>query len=60
MLVQAMIAAEMKQSRVGIGAVGRALKSLGEDKGAVMALLRIRPNWPEGELSLDSAGDCWG
>lgn len=60
MLVQAMIAAEMKQSRVGIGAVGRALKSLGEDKGAVMALLRIRPNWPEGELSLDAAGDCWG
>ena len=59
MLVQAMIAAEINQSRAGIGAVASALKSLGEDKGAVMAILRIRPQWPETEIKLNAAGNCW-
>jgi hypothetical protein len=59
MLVQAMIAAEIKQSRAGIAAVAGAFKVIGEEKAAAMALARIQPQWPHGETKLDSAGDCW-
>jgi hypothetical protein len=45
LLLRAMVAAETKQSRSGMAAVGKAFSALGEDKVASMVLSRIRTNW---------------
>jgi hypothetical protein len=45
LLLRAMVAAEAKQSRSGMAAVGKAFSALGEDKVASMVLSRIRTNW---------------
>jgi len=45
LLLRAMVAAEAKQSRSGMAAVGKAFSALGEDRVASMALSRIRTNW---------------
>ena len=45
LLLRAMVAAEAKQSRSGMAAVGKAFSALGEDRVASMVLSRIRTNW---------------
>jgi hypothetical protein len=45
LLLRAMVAAEAKQSRPGMAAVGKAFSALGEDRVASMVLSRIRTNW---------------
>ena len=42
-----MVAAEKRQSRLGLVAVAKAFAALGEDKVASMALSRIGKNWVE-------------
>jgi hypothetical protein len=46
-LVRAMTAAESRQSRTGILMVARTFRAMGEHKAAVMALARVREDWPE-------------
>jgi hypothetical protein len=61
MLVQAMIAAEIRRSRVGIAAVARAFALLGEEKTAAMAISRVKSNWPEKVANMDEPSpECWG
>jgi hypothetical protein len=45
LLLRAMVAAEAKQSRSGMAAVGKAFSALGENKVASMVLSRIRTDW---------------
>jgi hypothetical protein len=60
LLLQAMIAAESKQSRAGMAAVARAFASLGKDQAAAMALTRVRAEWPADAADLDqSFSECW-
>jgi len=47
LVVQAMIAAELRESRAGLMAAAQAFRSLGEDKAAVTSLGRIKPGWPD-------------
>jgi hypothetical protein len=47
LLLRAMVAAEKRQSRLGLVAVAKAFAALGEDKVASMALSRIGKNWVE-------------
>ena len=46
-LLRAMLAAEMKQSRLGMAAVAKAFMGLGDDKVASMVLSRIQKDWTE-------------
>lgn len=60
-LVRAMMAAESRESRAGIGAVARAFAAIGQDKAASMAFGRIQTNWPE-EIQASAnvqTGACW-
>ena len=61
LLLRAMVAAEKRQSRSGLVAVGKAFAALGEDKVASMVLSRIGKNWVE--QTNDSADTispgCW-
>ena len=61
LLLRAMVAAETRQSRSGMAAVGKAFSALGEDKVASMVLSRIRTNWVEKtDDSADVASPgCW-
>jgi len=61
LLVRAMMAAESRQSRVGMSAVARAFASFGQQPAAAMALSRIQPAWPEtAQGSVDvHVGACW-
>lgn len=60
LILQAMIAAESKQSRAGMAAVARAFASLGEAKAATMALSCVRADWPEDVADPDkSFSECW-
>jgi hypothetical protein len=60
LILQAMIAAESKQSRAGMAAVARAFASLGETKAATMALSRLRADWPDDVADPDkSFSECW-
>jgi hypothetical protein len=61
LLLRAMVAAETRQSRQGMAAVGKAFSALGEDKVASMVLSRIRTNWVDKtDDSADVASpDCW-
>jgi hypothetical protein len=60
LLLQAMIAAESRQSRAGMTAVARAFASLGRDQAAAMALSRVRAEWPDDVADLDkSFSECW-
>ena len=61
LLLRAMVAAETKQSRSGMAAVGKAFSALREDKVASMVLSRIRTNWVD---KTDDSADvalpgCW-
>src|SRR6516225_9752791 len=47
LLLRAMLAAEMKQSRSGMASVAKAFMGLGEDKVASMVVSRIQKNWVE-------------
>jgi len=47
MLVQAMIAAEGAQSRVGIENVARAFIALGQEQAAAMAISSLKSHWPQ-------------
>jgi hypothetical protein len=61
LLLRAMVAAETKQSRSGMAAVGKAFSALREDKVASMVLSRIRTNWVDKtDDSADVASPgCW-
>src|SRR5215475_4350220 len=61
LLLRAMVAAETKQSRLGMAAVGKAFSALGEDKVASMVLSRIGTNWVDKtDESPDVASPgCW-
>jgi hypothetical protein len=61
-LVRAMMAAESRQSRVGISAVAKAFTSIGEEKAASMVLSRVKTGWPEeAQDSPDvDVGNCLG
>jgi hypothetical protein len=61
LLLRAMVAAEAKQSRSGMAAVGKAFSALREDKVASMVLSRIRTNWVDKtDDSADVASPgCW-
>lgn len=60
-LLRAMVAAERRQSRLGLVAVAKAFAALGEDKVSSMVLSRIGKNW--GEETNESAdivsSGCW-
>jgi hypothetical protein len=61
LLLRAMVAAEKRQSRSGLVAVGKAFAVLGEDKVASMVLSRIGKNWVEetnDSADIVSPG-CW-
>jgi hypothetical protein len=61
LLIRAMMAAELKQSRAGIAAVAGAFAAIGEHKAAAMTLGRVREDWAA-EMDSSSAvyaGDCW-
>src|SRR5215510_3467089 len=61
LLLRAMVAAETKQSRSGMAAVGKAFSALGEDKVASMVVSRIGLNWiDKTDDSADFASPgCW-
>jgi hypothetical protein len=61
LLIRAVMAAELKQSRAGIAEAARAFAALGEHKAAEMTWARLRPNWAaETDASSDAdARDCW-
>ena len=61
LLLRAMVAAETKQSRSGMAAVGKAFSALGKDRVASMVLSRIRTNWVDKtDDSADVASPgCW-
>ncbi len=61
LLLRAMVAAETKQSRSGMAAVGKAFSALREDKVASMVLSRIRTSWVDKtDDSADVASPgCW-
>ncbi|HWO40499.1 MAG TPA: hypothetical protein VNO43_01710, partial [Candidatus Eisenbacteria bacterium] len=59
LVVQAMIAAEIRESRAGLMAVAQAFRSLGEDKAAAMTLARVKPGWPaDAAPGGTSPGNC--
>ena len=61
LLLRAMVAAEMRQSRAGMTKVAKAFDALGENKVAIMARSRIGANWPQqvnDPEDLDSVS-CW-
>jgi hypothetical protein len=61
LLLRAMVAAEKRQSRLGLVAVGKAFAALGEDKVASMVLSRMGKNWIEetnDSADIVSPG-CW-
>jgi len=61
LLLRAMVAAEKKQSRLGLVAVAKAFAALGEDKVASMVLSRSGKNWLEetnDSADIVSPG-CW-
>jgi hypothetical protein len=47
LLLRAMVAAEKRQSRSGLVAVGKAFAAFGEDKAASMVLSRVGKDWVE-------------
>jgi len=61
-LVRAMMAAESRQSRVGISAVAKAFSAIGEEKAASMVLSRVQAGWPEEAQHSPNVdgGDCLG
>jgi hypothetical protein len=61
LLLQAMVAAEKKQSRAGFVTVAKAFTALGEDKMASMVLSRIGKNWVEetNESAEIVSPSCW-
>ena len=61
LLLRAMVAAEKKQSRSGLVAVGKAFAALGEDKAASMVLSRVGKDWvEEANDSTDIVSpSCW-
>jgi hypothetical protein len=61
-LVRAMMAAESRQSRIGISAVAKAFTAIGEEKAASMVLSRVQTGWPEeAQDSPDvDVGNCLG
>ncbi len=60
-LVQAMMAAESRQSRAGISAVARAFTAIAEDKTASMVLSRVQTGWHEDQEQVEDGtlADCW-
>jgi hypothetical protein len=59
-LVQAMVAAETRQSRVGIAAVAQAFAAIGEPGAAAMTASKARVSWPAATneaVEVDTA-DC--
>ena len=60
-LLRAMLAAEMKQSRLGMAAVAKAFMGLGDDKVASMVLSRIQKDWTENATDSANARSlgCW-
>ena len=61
LLLRAMVAAEKRQSRLGLVAVAKAFAALGEDKVASMVLSRSGKNWVEetnDSADIVSPG-CW-
>ena len=61
LLLRAMVAAEKRQSRLGLVAVGKAFAALGEDKVASMVLSRVGKDWVEetnDSADIVSPG-CW-
>ena len=61
LLVRAMIAAEIRQSRPGIAAVAKAFTATGEPRAASMVLARVQASWPE-ETRAANTNDtaaCW-
>jgi len=61
LLLRAMTAAEKKQSRAGITAVGKAFTLLGEHELASIALSRIGKLWPaeDNDITDTALSDCW-
>lgn len=61
LLLRAMVAAEKRQSRLGLVAVARAFAALGEDKVSSMVLSRIGKNWVEetNESADIVSSSCW-
>ncbi len=61
LLLRAMTAAERKQSRAGISAVGKAFTLLGEHELASVALSRIGKLWPaeDNDVADTALSDCW-
>jgi hypothetical protein len=61
LLLRAMVAAEKRQSRLGLVAVAKTFAALGDDKAASMVLSRIGKNWVEetnDSADIVSPG-CW-
>ncbi len=60
-LVRAMMAAELRQSRAGISAVAGAFTAIGEHRAASMVSSRIRTGWHEDQEQVgdSSLADCW-
>lgn len=46
-LIRAMMAAEIRQSRPGLATVSKAFAVIGADKAGTAVLARIKPNWPD-------------
>ena len=61
LLLRAMVAAEKRQSRLGLVAVAKTFAALGDDKAASMVLSRIGKDWAEetnDSADIVSPG-CW-
>lgn len=60
-LIRAMLAAESRQSRVGMSAVATAFTAIGEHNAASMVLSRVQTGWPEDNEQVEehTLTDCW-